>query len=326
MSFGEIVGHEAVIASLKRAFCNSRLSSAYLFTGPEGVGKQKTALVFVKLLVCDRPHEAQPCDMCGPCRRAEAMGHPDIRWISPDGQFIKIDAVREACRRMSLKSFESGRKALVVTEAESLNEESSNALLKTLEEPTPQTVIILLARELSSVLPTIVSRCQRLFFAPLNEEDVFSILRERQLVKEEEALYLSRFCGGSLGVALRHHANGLFGRKNDIVSSFLDRGLPLDDIVKQMGSDKAAKDERWEEALSVLSWWFRDMLLAKMFPGCRQLVNGDREADIGRLSRRVSCAEIERRLAVLAETRAERERNLNFRLSLAKLRAELWIP
>lgn len=325
MSFGEIVGHGAVISSLKRAFCNNRLSSSYLFTGPEGVGKQKTARVFVKLLVCERPHEAQPCGLCGSCRRVEAASHPDVQWVAPDGQFIKIDAVREACRRLSLKSFESGRKALVVTEAESLNEESSNALLKTLEEPTPQTVIILLARALSSVLPTIVSRCQRLFFAPLDEGTIFSILCERQLVKEE-ALYLSRVCEGSLGAALRCHESGLFGRKNDIVSSFLSRDLPLDEIAKQMGNDKTEKGERWEESLSVLSWWFRDMFLAKMLPGCRQLVNCDREADIGRLSRMVSCAEIERRLAVLAETKAQRERNLNFRLSLARLRAELWIP
>lgn len=176
MSFKEVIGQENAVSLLKVAYRHNRIAHAYLFVGAEGIGKKKAALNFAKLLVCEDPKGEEPCDRCPSCLKGDAFNHPDIQMVSPEGQFIKIDAIREARRRLSLVGFESARKCLLIYDAQYLNDESSNALLKTLEEPTPNTVILLVADSIRSILPTIASRCQRIIFSPLSEKVIESIL------------------------------------------------------------------------------------------------------------------------------------------------------
>ena len=127
MSFKEVIGQQSAVAFLKSAYKQGRIAHAYVFAGPSGVGKTNAAINFAKLLLCQGPKQEEPCDGCASCLKAAAGNHPDIQWVLPDGQFIKIDAVREACRRLSLKGFESSRKVLIVSGAQHLNDESSNA-------------------------------------------------------------------------------------------------------------------------------------------------------------------------------------------------------
>lgn len=324
MSFKEIIGQEKAVSILKVAYRHHRLAHAYVFVGPDGVGKSTTALNFARLLVCENPKIDEPCEKCPACLKAKALNHPDIQWLSPDGQFIKIDSIREACRRLNLKSFESRTKVLIISQAGHLNEESSNALLKTLEEPTPDTVIILLARSLKSILPTIASRCQRVVFSSLNEEALVSILRNQYKMGEPISFYLARISGGSLGVALQCAQDELYARKNKIIDEALDSRCSLEKFMNLSAADRTERALKINEALGVLSTWFRDLLLAKVSHDKGDFINIDRREEILAVSRRFSFFEIEERISAIAEAAVEIEHNINARISLTKLRVELW--
>lgn len=324
MSFQEIIGQEAAVALLKNAFKNKRLSHAYLFIGPEGIGKKKTAINFAKLLLCESPSMNEPCDRCAACLKVAALNHPDVQWVAPDGPYIKIDSIREACRRLNLKGFESSKKILIVSEAQSLNEESSNALLKTLEEPSDDTVIILLADTLKSILPTIRSRCQRIVFSALPQEMIEDILKRSLKVGEAEALYLGRMSAGRLGVALQYRESGLFSRKNRILDFVLRRDARLDEFFALNSNERSERNLKMDEIFCVLLSWFRDLLLAKTFLARGNFINADRKDDIIAISRRFTLSDIESRISAIADAAFENEHNVNGRILLTNLRVELW--
>lgn len=324
MSFKEIIGQESAVSFLKAAYRQNRLAGAYVFVGPDGIGKKAVALNFAKLLVCQTPQGQEPCDACSSCLKVGGGNHPDVQVTGPDGQFIKIDSIREACRRLNFKSFESGRQVLLITDAQNLNEESSNALLKTLEEPSPETVIVLITNTLKSILPTIVSRCQRVVFSGLPQELIGSILRDRFGIGSEEALYLSRLAPGSLGAALKHHEEGLFLKKNKMIADAFDKSCPLNEFMELAAKDRSERHETIDETLSVLSAWLRDLFLAKVCPDSQNFINHDRRGDILAASRLYSLADLEERMVFVADTARDLERNINARIALTKLRVELW--
>ncbi len=324
MSFKEIIGQEGAVTLLKKSFRMRRLAHAYVFIGPEGVGKKKTALNFVKLLTCENVQESvEPCETCPSCLKVSAFNHPDLQWVYPDGQFIKIDAIREATRKLNLKGFESSFKALIISEAQALNEESSNALLKTLEEPSADTVIILIAPSLKNILPTIASRCQRVIFSSLDVATLDKTLRDNFGVAKDEAEYLSRISAGSLGMALRFRDNGLFLRKNKIVEDMFDETVKADNFIGASKHDRIEKREAIEEALAVLSSWLRDMFVAKAGGGRQNYINTDKRDDIMRFAEKFELVDIENRISAVGETLQEVRHNINPRISLTKLKMSL---
>jgi DNA polymerase-3 subunit delta' len=322
VSFKDVIGQESAISFLKAAFCSGRIAHAYVFVGPEGIGKKKAALNFAKLLLCESPLAQEPCERCASCLKADKSNHPDIQEVSPEGQFIKIDAIREACRRLSLRGFESSFKVLIITQAGALNDESSNALLKTLEEPTANTVIMLIADTIRSVLPTIASRCQRIVFSSLKQEVIESILIKQWGASRQAATYLSLMSEGSLGSALKFHEDGLFSRKNELIKNALDQNCPLDGLLDLSSKERQDRQENIQEALFVLSSWFRDLLLAKTESG--SFINVDKKDDIMRDARSFSFTELEERLVSIADAARDLKRNANARIALTKLRVELW--
>ncbi|MDD5019087.1 MAG: DNA polymerase III subunit delta' [Candidatus Omnitrophica bacterium] len=320
MSFKEILGQEKALALLKSAVLGKRMSHAYIFVGPAGVGKSKAAINFAKLLVCQDPRQAEPCDVCSSCRKAQVAGHPDIQVLSPEGQFIKIDAVREACRRLSLRGFESSRKVLIVSDGGALNDESANALLKTLEEPSADTVIIILAASLKAVVPTIASRCQKIVFSSLQESVVRDILRKDYQIAEDEALYLARISGGCMETALRFSKEKVFSYKNRLVEEWMKGDFSL-----SCGHESEKREVRQEAetALYLLAGWLRDILVAQTSPEAKNIINADRIDDIIHLSQRLKTEDLEGALKVVAETAADVKYNINMRVVLARLNAEL---
>ncbi|MDD5137683.1 MAG: DNA polymerase III subunit delta' [Candidatus Omnitrophica bacterium] len=323
MSFKEILGQEKAVALLKGAFLRGRASHAYIFVGPAGVGKSKAAISFAKLLVCPASRQAEPCDVCPSCRKADAANHPDIQVLSPDGQFIRIDAVREACRRLSLKGFESSTKVLIISDGAALNDESSNALLKTLEEPAPDTVIIILATSLKAMVPTIVSRCQRIVFSSLQESVIFEVLRRDHGVGEDEAFYLSRISEGCMEAALRFHQEKVFMQRNRLAAAWMKGEVGLLGSQGRGASPKKESRQETEMALYLLAGWLRDILVAKISAEKKYFINADRIDDIMHLSRKLNPEVLEGALKLVAQTTADLKANVNMRLALARLNSEL---
>src|SRR5512134_1109278 len=145
MNFSEIVGHERPVAILKRVLANGTLAHAYLFSGDEGIGKKMTALALASAVNCLERGPDGGCGACPSCRKVASGGHPDVHLLVPDGGEIRIDQVRQIQEDLSLRPFEGAGKTLIVDFAERMNPASSNAFLKTLEEPPGEALIILVS-------------------------------------------------------------------------------------------------------------------------------------------------------------------------------------
>ena len=218
MSLKEILCQEKPIRLLQSAFNSGKVPGSYIFTGPDGVGKQKTATQFAKLLLCQNPQTtdnfADPCGKCDSCLQFDAGSHPDFNLLYKELlEFTKegkgkntpsempIDVIREfLVQKVDNRPTLSNRKVYVITEAEKLNKFSQNALLKTLEEPPAYCTIILICTRLEKLLPTTKSRCQILTFAPLSEDIILPRLKEMGLTPDS-ALFFTRFAQGSIGQA-----------------------------------------------------------------------------------------------------------------------------
>ncbi len=175
MSFMNIIGHEKTFQYLDRLVESNKIPHAMIFTGPQGIGKKLVAKFFVQKLFC--LEKEKPCEKCSSCLKLEKLEHPDLFWIEPESDHIKIELIRNLKKSLSLAPFESSYKVAVLVDAHHLNLAASNALLKTLEEPPPNTLIILISSLPHFFLKTILSRCQKVYFSPLNSSETEEVLK-----------------------------------------------------------------------------------------------------------------------------------------------------
>lgn len=167
-----------VMKQLQTIYEKNRTTHAYIFDGEKGTGKTQIMTFFVKLLLCENPSKNVPCETCRNCKRIDSSNHPNVKKIEPDGQFIKIDQIRDLISGMTKTSMEEGRKIYVLHHADRLNNSSANTLLKFLEEPDGDVTAILLTEQYQSILPTIRSRCQHIKFSNIPREILLKQLQE----------------------------------------------------------------------------------------------------------------------------------------------------
>ncbi len=201
MSFDQILGHERPVQVLRRALVTGRVPHAYLFWGPDGVGKERAARELAAALLCGDPEalsRGEACGVCGACRKALTGSHPDLHLLAPKGASLPIADVRTLQETLSFQAFERGRKVAIIRDAFRMTREAANALLKTLEEPPAGTHLVLLAHHRNQLLPTLVSRCQSLRFDPIPEDAVRRLL-EAEGVEAGAAQVLAEVSGGCPG-------------------------------------------------------------------------------------------------------------------------------
>lgn len=203
MKLSAIKGQNRVVDALKRSISVNRVAHAYLFEGPDGCGRRSTARALIQALFCKEPVNGDACNICSSCIKLLSGNHPDLNLLQPlpDKRDITIEQVRELQQILSLRPFESIRKGCIIEPAERMNEKSSNALLKTLEEPPGNAIIILLANQADRLLSTIRSRCQHLRFSPLGTDVVKEILLEHG-ADQSKAAKLASLSEGSMERAL----------------------------------------------------------------------------------------------------------------------------
>jgi DNA polymerase-3 subunit delta' len=259
MSFQDILGHRRPISILQRAIERGRVPSTYLFVGPEGIGKKLVALNLAKALNCDGGAGSECCDSCIPCRKVDKGIHPDVNLIEPEGTSLKIEQAREAQRDLSLKPYEGRKKLYIFDQAERMSEACENALLKTLEEPTPDALLILITSSPYSLLPTILSRTQRVRFNALSTEEVASYLVKARSWGSEMSHYVASLSGGSLGRALAKDPGELFRLRGEVLrdhSAALQGGTTVIlDLAEAWAKDK----DRLSERMECLTIWVRDL-------------------------------------------------------------------
>lgn len=203
MQFSEIKGQEKAIHILQCAIQNKHIAHAYLFTGPEGVGKKITALALAQYLNCTSPDSTtfQSCGHCPACIQANCGSHPDIIAIEPDGTSIKIEQIRNLLNKVSLRNYESAYKIIIINDAHLMTEQAANCLLKTLEEPTDNTIFILITALVQNLPITILSRCQQIQFNSLPPSIIQDILQQHHPAKQSQIGLVSALSKGSVAIA-----------------------------------------------------------------------------------------------------------------------------
>ena len=310
MPFATITGLDGTLGLLRRSLRSGRVAHAYLFEGVEGCGKKKTALAFIEALFCGKD---EACGTCPSCRKMAALQHPDLHLVEPDGNFIKIDQIRELQKQLSYRPFEAPKKACIIDGAERLNPAAGNALLKTLEEPPGNALIILISASHGELLPTIVSRCQQLHFPALSHAAI-----EQHLIAEgiaaETAKIAASLAGGSMGKALEICREESVQRRASLleclVTLTLDNVAPLFAAAEEQAADKEAA----KEMLELLTLFYRDALLYASDGG--NLANADLLPLIERTACSTSLTRLLEKLQQIEEARQALSRNINTRLAL----------
>lgn len=278
----DIIGHDDIITMLKGSLVSGRVAHAYLFSGPEGVGKLTTALAFAGALMCGSPGGGDGCGQCDGCRKVAGGIHPDVEVIRPEGATLKISQLRRLVAGTQYGPATGMWTVRILDGAHLMTQEAANSLLKTLEEPVPGVVMILVTARPQAILPTIVSRCRHMYFQPLLKSQVVKgMIRVAGEVGEGADLAAS-LAGGSLGKALGLMAGGLSLRERAYEIIRRLTGASVEEALALAG-DAAVKKEVVAPLLEMMIIWFRDALMYNETGG-RRLLNSDREEEIGNLA------------------------------------------
>jgi DNA polymerase-3 subunit delta' len=322
----EMLGHEWAVKLLKEHITRNSPRHAYLFTGPYGVGRRTLALRFAQALNCPRPvSPGVPCRTCRTCKLIDQMQYPDLSVVQADqvGGTLKVDQVRELQHSLALAPYEGRYRVALLLRFEEANLNAANALLKTLEEPPSQVVLVLTAESAERLLPTIVSRCEVLRLRPLPLTIVQQGLQSIWGLPDDQARLLAHISGGRPGYALQlHNSPDLLVQRQ----TWLDdqtRLLSASRVDRFAYAETLAKDkETLRSALRVwLSYW-RDVLL-RTGGASGSIANLDREKEIEGVVTHLSLEQAQQVVASLERTLDVLEGNVNVRLATEVLFLDL---
>ena len=277
MSFRNLIGQEIARQVLQNTLQEKRSGLSYLFYGPKGIGKSFAALQFAKALNCE-VSQNDCCDRCSSCLRAEKLTYPDLHWLDfeADSDHIKIEQIRCLREAAMLRPFEARLKVFVVNNCQDLTPDAANSLLKLLEEPPLDTVIILIAAALRLVLPTIASRCYKIRFSNIKRNDLIAMLQEHGSMNARQNNYLAYYCDGRPAQALALTKLNPLDRRDSLLDSLFSRdsGVKNIDLLK----DKA----QGPSDLLVMTGWFRDILFLKLGMKDNYIINSDKIPELQR--------------------------------------------
>ncbi len=329
----QTIGQDRIVNGLDRSLSDGRLFHAYLLVGPAHVGKTTLAIDFTRALNCTS--EEKPCSECSSCRRIVSGSHPDVQVIqlaeSTEDQSVRktigVEQIREMQRSVSLNSYEGGYRVIIIDGAEFMSEGAANSLLKTLEEPPPATVFILLATEENRLLPTIHSRCQKLELERMPIQAVQQALIDRWEVPSDRAELLARFSHGCIGWAISAVTDESIleersGNMENLIAlahaDISERFQFASRFAVEFGKSRVSVRERLE---LWLTWW-RDLILLKS--DCAEfVVNSDREDVLRWQSEQCSLSAIGGAIKSIREAMQHLEQNANARLVLEVLMLDI---
>ncbi|OGV96721.1 MAG: DNA polymerase III subunit delta' [Nitrospinae bacterium RIFCSPLOWO2_02_FULL_39_110] len=350
MSFNNILGQERAKRILENSLTKGTVSHAYLFAGEEGIGKKLTAITFAKALNCLNPIIAgngDSCDECLSCRNINSLNHPDLTIIKKEGgdakantiselkrnfgdededkesRSIKIGAIRELQRRLSLKPYEGKRKIAIIDCAEDMITASFNAFLKTLEEPSGETVIILITSNLHSLLPTIVSRCQIIKFNTLSNEHIKEILIKNYHIKEGEASIISSLSRGRLGRAVAMDYRSVCKLREEALKLVTASITKDTEYIFTESKRLAGKKEALPEFLNFINDLIRDTIVINKTGRDDHIINKDIRDKLEELSVKLKAPFIINMYEAVHKTEILLKKNANPQLAIETMMMEM---
>src|SRR5215470_7758461 len=302
--FDELTGNSRVKEILKRMLVSDRLPGAMLFTGEEGIGKKLFALEIARALNCRTPKDGEACGVCSSCVRIKKLNyptrddadewtqiiwtdHPDVGLVVAPKRVLRVEQMRQIEKEANFRPFEGKARVFLIDEADKLNDASANALLKVLEEPPRTSHLILITARPAMLLPTILSRCQMIRFAPLMPAEIESHLLKDKSIDKKTAQVRARAAGGSIGRALANdlvtftsQRKAMLGVLNALVMTN-DRAQLL--ISAEQLNEAQYKDE-FEQRLDVLETLIRDVWMLAVGANAKQVVNEDLLPELKKIS------------------------------------------
>jgi DNA polymerase-3 subunit delta' len=315
MNTNNITGQSPLIAKLEQILAGGRIVHAYLFEGPAGAGKKTMSGLFAQALLCKEP-EDKPCHKCIPCKQYEGGNHPDVLWIRriEDKTAINVDQIRELQFEIKVKPFQDGRRICFIDEAHLMNHQAQNALLKTLEEPPSLTLFFLLADNTSSLLPTIISRCQLFQVGSLSREDIAIILNERLSIGHEEASTYAALSQGNPGQALDLAGDEEFrALREQLINGMNDAGTPK--IMDLIGPFTEYK-ERVEDLFTILQLWIRDIIILIETEDSSLIINKDQSRLLLKQASYFTSEALQVMIGSIEQARKRLKSNTNYQLTI----------
>jgi DNA polymerase-3 subunit delta' len=321
MLFSRVIGHDQPKRFLQAALKSNRLAHALLFHGQERIGKLRMAKALAQAVNCEATPALDPPDGCGTCRschQIEVGSHPDVTLLTATSGKGETEQTREIESKFIYRPLVGLRKIVILDNADLLRNESANALLKTIEEPPPDSLIILVTARPESLLPTICSRCQAIRFTPLSINVVKQVLKHQRGLSDTDALFLAMISGGRLGLALEADIEALRAER----AAYLR--LISREAIETMGGlftvcEAIGKSDQAEAALGWLATWFRDLAVIKAGGDPERLINIDCLEELNRLAARLSLDKILELADFVESMERGLERNLNKQLMLEGL-------
>lgn len=319
--FQDIVGHKQVIAHLQSAIENNHVSHAYIIYGEHGAGKSLLAETFAMTLQCEKGGK-EPCGECRSCKQAVTRNQPDIIHVQHEKPgTISVDDIRQQVNGdIEIKPYSSKYKIYIIDEAEKMNQQAQNALLKTIEEPPEYALILLLVSNISAMLPTILSRCVTLKLGTVEDSLIRDYLMENLGVPDYTANICVAFAGGYLGKAVALASNDDFNNmKRDILSLLKSiTQLELSDLVQRVKALQEYK-LRMDDFFDIMIMWFRDVLLYKATNDRNGIVFKDEASAVVRQAGLSGYDGIQNIIEALEKAKARLKANVNFELTLELL-------
>lgn len=287
MALKDIIGQEKAINILLGTLSQNRIPSSYLFAGESGIGKKFTAVNFAKTLNCLNSQPSDCCDECPSCKKIDSQTHPDFMMVTPEKSEIRVEEVRAIEEALSFAPYEGKRKVVIVDEAEAMNASAANAFLKTLEEPPPQSIIILIASSPERLPETIRSRCSRVNFLPLSAARCEEVIKNQpgvrgRLEKDSQLSTVSRLSMGRPGLAI---SNDLIEERDWFIRLF--KGMVHGEN-KETWGDKEEIEKWFNYAITVL----RDTAVFKITGQENMLINIDLKDSIAGMSKTIELKDI----------------------------------
>ena len=314
--FQDIIGHNQIIDHLKNAIRMEKISHAYILNGESSAGKMMLAEAFATALQCESG-EDEPCMNCRSCRQAAEHNQPDIIYVTHEKpNVISVDDIRHQLNNdIVIKPYSSKYKIYIVDEAEKMNTQAQNALLKTIEEPPAYGIILLLTTNADAFLPTILSRCITLSLKSVNEDLIKDFLMKKYMIPDYQADVCAAFAQGNVGKAIQLASSGDFNELKafslSVVKKLEDMDLyELNGMIKEINDYKP----KIGEFLDLLTLWFRDVLYMKATNDVNNLIFKDEVYDIKKQATKRTYSGIENILQVIEQTRVRLNANVNFDL------------
>ncbi len=319
--FKNILGNENIIDHMLNAYRQKKVSHAYIIEGERGSGKKLLAESFAKLLLCEKGGEV-PCGQCTSCIQMETMNHPDvIRVKHAKPATISVDDIREQIvGTADVMPYKGPYKIYIVDEAEKMNAQAQNAVLKTIEEPPPYVVILLLTSNRGTFLPTILSRCILLMVRPVSDSLVRKHLTDHCEVSKDLADFCTKFAMGNIGRAMECAQSEDFAAMRDLIIDLMKKVSDITPKEAEAGAkDLSIYKNNIQDCLDMMTMWFRDILFMKTVPEGEESPEKVFQKEYSVLyqqSERLSLEDLNRIFLLLQQTRKRLRANVSFEMTL----------